>query len=438
VAADFETRTADWLTFPEAVARVRAVAPLPAVSLPLVEAVGLAVARELRSALTLPPGPTSHMDGYAVRSTDVVRSDDAGFSAALPVIGTSRPGHPPTGPLAPGSAARVMTGGLIPEGADTVVPVEKTDREEAARGRVRIAFASDTESAVRPGAHIRPAGEEVENGERLAARGDTVTPPLLALVAATGTSNLLVHPAPRVAVLVTGDELVPTGDPEALAGGTRRADVLSPTLPAFVRAAGGAPLPPVRVTDDRAKLGKALQESADAADLVITTGGASMGEADLVKSALDDLGFELDFWRVRMRPGSPMSFGRLHQGGRSIPVLGLPGNPVSAMVTFLTLGVPALRTLGGHANAHLPAVRAIVREPLRGPADLRVYLRVTLAAEGEGRWGARLSAPQGSGAIRNLALADGLAVLAEGVGEIPPGESVPVLLLPRFGWAENS
>ena len=438
MAADFETRTADWLTFPEALDRVRSVDPLPAVSLPLVDALGLAVAREVRSALTLPPGPTSHMDGYAVRTADVVLSRDVAFAVALPVIGTSRPGHPPTGPLAPGSAARVMTGGLIPEGADAVVPVEKTDREQAAPGRVRIVFASGAENPVRAGAHIRPAGEEVENGERLAAPGDTVTPPLLALVAATGTSSLLVHPAPRVAVLVTGDELVPAGDVDALAGGTRRADVLSPTLPAFVRAAGGAPLTPARVEDDRAKLGKALLDAAAAADLVITTGGASMGEADLVKNALDDVGFELDFWRIRMRPGSPMSFGRLRRDDRSVPVLGLPGNPVSAMVTFLTLGVPALRTLGGHANAHLPTLRAVAREPLRGPADLRVYLRVTLDAEGEGRWGARLSAPQGSGAIRNLALADGLAVLAEGVGEVTEGESVPVLLLPRFGWAENS
>lgn len=438
MAADFETRPADWLTFPNAVARVRSVAPLPAVSLPLSEALGLAVAREVRSTVTLPTGPTSHMDGYAVRTADVVLSGDSGFSAPLPVAGTSRPGHPPTRPLPPGSAARVMTGGLLPEGADTVVPVEKTDREGESPGRVRIALAPGGESAVRPGAHIRPAGEEVETGERLAAPGDTVTPPLLALVAVTGTPSLLVHPAPRVAILVTGDELVAAGDPGALAGGTRRADVLSPTLPPFVRAAGGAPLSPVRVQDDRSTLGKALLDAATAADFVITTGGASMGEADLVKSALDDVGFELDFWRVRMRPGSPVSFGRLRDGGRRVPVLGLPGNPVSAMVTFLTLGVPALRTLGGHARAHLPTVRAAARERLGGPPDLRVYLRVTLEAEGDGRWGARLSAPQGSGAIRNLALADGLAVLAEGVGEIAEGEGVPVLLLPRFGWAENS
>jgi molybdopterin molybdotransferase len=438
VAADFETRPADWLTFPEAVGRVRSVTPLPAVSLPLAEALGLAVALEVRSTVTLPPGPTSHMDGYAVRAADLVLSGDSGMSAPLPVAGTSRPGHPPSRPLRPGTAARVMTGGLIPEGADTVVPVEKTDRERQSPGQVRVSMGVGGESAVRPGAHVRPAGEEVQAGERLAAPGDTVTPPLLALVAVTGMPTLFVHPAPRVAILVTGDELVPGGDPEAVAGGTRRADVLSPTLPPFVRSAGGAPLPPLQVNDDRAALGKALMDAAAGADFVITTGGASMGEADLVKSALDDVGFELDFWRVHMRPGSPVSFGRLRDGDRLVPVLGLPGNPVSAMVTFLTLGVPALRTLGGHTNAHLPTVRATARERLGGPPDLRCYLRVTLGAEGDGRWGARLSAPQGSGAIRNLALADGLAVLAEGVGEIAEGESVPVLLLPRFGWAENS
>jgi molybdopterin molybdotransferase len=164
-----------------------------------------------------------------------------------------------------------------------------------------------------------------------------------------------------------------------------------------------------------------------------------MGEADLVKRALDGIGFDLDFWRVRMRPGSPVSFGRLRAGDRRrpVPVLGLPGNPVSAMVTFLTLGAPALRRLGGHSRLHLPSVRATARESLRGPVDVRTFLRVTLDAEGGGQWGARLSAPQGSGAIRNLALADGLAVLPEGVGEIGEGEGVAVLLLPRFGWASN-
>jgi molybdopterin molybdotransferase len=287
---------------------------------------------------------------------------------------------------------------------------------------------------------VRPAGEEVRAGERLAAPGDTVTPPLLALLAATGASSLPVHPSPSVALLVTGDELVSSGEPEAIARGIRRTDVLSPTLPEFLRQAGGTPLEPVRVGDDLQEIGRALAHAAALADFIVTTGGASMGEADLVKRALDAVGFDLDFWRVRMRPGSPVSFGKLRAMDRErpVPVLGLPGNPVSAMVTFLTLGAPAVRRLGGHSRLHLPSVRATAREALRGHVDLRTFLRVTLEGEGGGRWGARLSAPQGSGAIRNLALADGLAVLPEGVDSIREGEGVAVLLLPHFGWSSNT
>lgn len=439
--ADFETREADWLEFRVALERVQTIRrPLAVVSEPIESAVGLAAAEEVVSSLTLPPGPTSHMDGYAVRAGDLTPSPDVGFSDALPVVGTSLPGAPFRNPLPPKGAVRIMTGSLLPEGADTVVPVERTDRETGATGSVRISFErAAADPFPRQGSHVRPPGEEVKEGERLAQRGDTVTPGLLALIAATGVPAVRAHPRPTVALLVTGSELVPAGDPAALAGGIRRVDILSPTLPAFVQQAGGTALAPRRVRDDREETKRAFREAASGADMIVTTGGASMGEADLLKGVLDEMGFELDFWRVRMRPGSPVSFGRLpvDDDRRAVPVLGLPGNPVSSFVTFLTLGWPALRALGGHSRRVLPTIRATARETMPGPEDLTVFLRVRLEPEAGGRWGARLSAPQGSGAIRNFALADGLAVLPEGVGSLRDGADIAVTLLPHAGWPGN-
>lgn len=436
---DFETREADWLPFSVALDRVqRLEAPPVRVSRPIGEALGLAIAEEVISPLTLPPGPTSHMDGYAVRAGDLAASSHEGLSEALRVVGTSRPGTPWTSALPSGGAVRIMTGSLLPDGADTVVPVERTDRESGGAASVRIILADDT-PLPGPGAHVRPPGEEVREGEKLASPGDSLTPGLLALLAATGASDVAVHPSPSVALLVTGDELVPAGNRRALAGGVRRADILTPTLPALITQAGGVALPPRRVPDDASETEQALRRAAAEADLILTTGGASMGETDLVKGALDEIGFELDFWRVRMRPGSPVSFGRIPSSPDqpAVPVLGLPGNPVSSMVTFLTLGVPALRAMGGHTRRHLPTVRAIARESIAGPEDLTSFLRVCLAPEGGGSWGARLSATQGSGAIRNMAFADGLAVLPEGVGSLSEGDEVAVYLLPHRGWAEN-
>lgn len=438
---DFETRKADWLAFHVALERVQKLrGPLSVVPEPVESAVGLAVAADIVSDLTLPPGPTSHMDGYAVRAGDLVPSGDAGLSAPLNVVGTSVPGTPHADPLPPRGAVRIMTGSLLPEGADTVVPVERTDREGSSAGIVRVVVGGGQPGRFpSTGAYVRPPGEEVREGEPLAAPGDTLTPGLLALIAATGSPTVQVHPRPAVAVLVTGSELVPAGDPAALAGGIRRADILSPTLPSFVRQAGGTPLPPRRVPDDREQLERAFRAAASEADLIVTTGGASMGEADLVKDVLAAIGFELDFWRVRMRPGSPVSFGWLRpdEAPRPVPVLGLPGNPVSSLVTFLTLGWPALRTVAGHARRFLPTVRAVARERMHGPEDLTSFLRVRLEPETGGRWGAFLSAPQGSGAIRNFALADGLALLPEGSGEIEEGGDIAVTLLPHAGWREN-
>ena len=437
--AEFETREPDWLSFPEALRRIESIrAAGTAGPRPLEGTLGLAIGDEVRSRLTLPPGTTSHMDGYALRAADVVASEEGGLSRPVPVVGASRPGAPWPHDLERGMSVRIMTGALLPSGADTVIPVESTDREAESSGAVRISWnPSDGGGFATPGRYVRPAGEELRQGERLASAGDTVTPGLLSLLAATGEPTVSVHRAPKVALLVTGDELVPTGDTAALAGGVFRADVLSPSLPPLIVHSGGLPLTPRRVGDDRGALEQALRAAAAEADLIITTGGASMGEADLVKAVLDDMGFQLDFWRVLMRPGSPVSLGWLPEsdGHGQVPVLGLPGNPVSALVTFLTLGLPTIRALGGHAHRCLRTIPAAARERLAGPPRLTRFFRVRLEADASGELGAHLSEAQGSGVIRSMASADGLAVIPKGVEALEKGDAAQVLLLPYAGWA---
>ena len=438
--AAFETRKPDWLSFDEALRRVDSFeASHPPAPVPMEEALGLALADEVSASLTLPPGPSSHMDGYAARANDIAPSPDGKLIRVLRVVGAARPGAPLAHGVTDGCAVRIMTGALLPAGADTVIPVEETDREEASPGEVRISLDSAENAEARRGRYVRPAGEEMMEGERLAAPGDTVTPGLLALLAATGEPKVSVHPASSVALIVTGDELVPTGNPAALEEGVFRADVLTPSLPPLIKHAGGVSLSVRRVGDDPEALRVALAQATAEADLVVTTGGASMGEADLVKRVLDGLGLQLDFWRVLMRPGSPVSLGSLPDSakGRRVPILGLPGNPVSALVTFLVLGYPAVRALSGHTRRFLPTLRAIARERFAGPAQLTRFFRVRIEPESSGTLGAWLSAPQGSGVIQSMASADGLAIVPEGAEATEEGQPIQVLLLPYAAWAHG-
>jgi molybdopterin molybdotransferase len=432
--AAFETREPDWLSFEEALGRILSIGPRTStVSQPIRDALGLAVSEEVLACRTLPPGPTSHMDGYALRVADVTQTGKDPFSHPIPVVGVSRPGSPWQSRLPEGNAVRIMTGALVPAGADAVVAVEDTDREATARGAIRIS--SDSKNAS-PGRHIRPAGEELTTGECLARPGDTITSGLLSLLCATGEPLVPVHRAPTVALLVTGDELVPAGNPEALAEGVFRADVLSPSLPPFIREGGGVCLPSRHVGDNREALGKALRDAASEADLIVTTGGASMGETDLVKRVLEEMEFRLDFWRVRIRPGSPVSLGWLPKAGPGHPtaVLGLPGNPASAIVTFLMLGLPLLRTLGGHARRRPPSLFATARERLKVSETLTQFFRVRLERGESGSLGATLTASQGSGAIRSLSAADGLAIVPPGPSDVRRGAAVEVQLIPACGW----
>lgn len=439
--SSFETRIPDRLSFPEALRRILAECPaIPPVHSPIFAVEGRAAAEEVRSTLTLPPGVTSHMDGYALRSEELtrIREDDhpSDKGARFEVAGKSLPGVPAREALAPGTAIRIMTGALLPPGTDTVIPVEETDREVGEAGYVRIRLDLLPEAPVPlSGRYLRPAGEEARAGEVLARPGDTLDYRLLAHLAAAGIEGLRVHPLPRVGLLVTGGELVPAGNLDSLSGGVRRADILTPSLSSLIRHSGGDPIIALRCGDDHGELADSLREISGDIDLLITTGGASMGEADLVKRVLVDLGGSIRFWGIRMRPGSPVSLASLPRPDRPpLIVLGLPGNPVSAIVTFTVLGVPALRSMGGHRRTFPRTLQGILRDPLPGPLHLTRFPRIRLVAEGHGRWGVHLSGEEGSGVIRGVSGGDGVAILPEGMASPAPGESIEVIPFPGAAW----
>ncbi len=422
VSTEFETLEPDWLGVAEARDRILgAAAPLPSVDVPLEDAIGCVLASDLRARLTLPPWDNSAMDGYAVRGDDVEgAAPDA--PSLLRVTGVLRAGEEPSTPVEPGTAVRIMTGAPLPPGADTVIRVEHTDRERAEAGVVRVRSDEDR------GRHVRPAGEDVEEGTLLLDEGTEVGPAQVGALAAQGYDRIPVRRRPTVAILPTGDELVPLQEFDRI-GGSGIPESNGPALAAAVRGAGCAarPLP---VAPDRKDAILQGIKGARGTDVLVTTGGASMGEADLLKRVLDDEGFRLDFWRVRIRPGSPFSLGFLPGADEepALPVFGLPGNPASAFVTFQVLVRPYLLALAGHRRVHRAVVTAEAGEALRSPARLTHFFRVTLDETGTVPV-ARMSGPQGSGLVVPTARARGLAVVDEGVEEIGAGDPVRVVLL---------
>lgn len=420
----FERREASWLGPLDAQRRILAAcSPLPPEEVPLQEALGRALAQDLAARATLPPWDNAAMDGYAVRARDV---EKASLSAPviLRVAGRASAGSPAPPPLDPGTAVRIMTGAPLPGGADSVVRVEDTDAE-VEPGSVRVLSARDA------GRNVRPRGQDFRPGDVLLREGDPLHPGALGVAAALGHERLRVRRRPTVAILTTGDELRGPGSYDAVCAGEGIPDSNGPMLAASVAGAGGIPRVVGPIPDEGPRLREALGECADA-DVLVTVGGASMGEADLVKRVLDDAGYRPDFWRVSMRPGSPFGFGRLpREGGREQPVFGLPGNPASAFVTFEVFVRPFLLRLGGHARVHRRRVTCRAGEEIGG-GRRTLFLRVRLRRDaGPGIHApptAVLAGPQGSGLVRSLSDADGLAIVPPGVRYLP-GEDLEVLLL---------
>jgi molybdopterin molybdotransferase len=392
---------------------------LPPETLPLEETLGRSLADDVLTPHPLPPWNNSAMDGYAVRGDDLTGAteDDP---VQLMVTGVVHAGTRFEGTVGRGEAVRIMTGGEVPSGADTVVRVEDTDREENHAGNLQITSDRDR------GRHVRPAGQDWSEGAVALRSGAGIGPGQLAVLAAARARLVKVHRRPTVAILASGDELIDLGDPSLDAH--RIPESNSHYASAAVRAAGGTPVRLGIAKDDRRDIERHVAKAADA-DVLVTLGGASMGEADLFKTVLEDLGLELDFWRVKIRPGSPMSFGHLAKasGGKQA-VFGLPGNPASAFVTFELFVRPYVLALGGHSSLRRQTVSARATVDLGTAEDLTGFLRVRLSGSGS-ELEASLTGPQGSGLVGSLGAADGLAVIPEGLKTIPRGGRVDVILL---------
>lgn len=374
------------------------------------EALGLVLAEDVVGQHPLPAFANSAMDGYAVQAADL-----AGATQADPVIlwvtGEVPAGAAELPRVETGTAAEIMTGAPLPPGADAVVPVETTSRDE---DRVRVHVAVD------PGRHVRRVGEDVSPGQQLLSAGHRVGPEDIGLLAAVGMPRVSCYPAPRVAVLATGDELVPA---HASVGPGQIRDANGPMMAAMVREAGGISHRTEIVADEQEALIGALDSSLSYADVVVATGGASVGAYDLIEEVVGELG-QVRASKVAMKPGKPQIFGLV----RGVPVFGLPGNPVSAFVSFEVFVRPLLRRMLGRSGPSRPVVTARLAEPAPGAGPRRHYLRVRLSREGGG-WTARPIARQGSHVLTSVVRAHGLAEIPEGTDELPAGESVRVNLL---------
>lgn len=398
------------LTPQEALATILAnVQPLPGRALDLDQALGRVLAADVVAAEAIPPFRNSAMDGYAVRSADL-----GSVPSRLRVVGERAAGAVGGERVEPGTALRIMTGAPMPEGADAVVPVELTGLD----GEV-----VEVRKQVKAAANIREAGEDVRRGETVLTAGTLLRPSELGLLAALGRPRVAVVPAPVVAVVTTGDELVDVGDPLG-PGQIRDANLHS--LCAQVRACGAVPLPVPRVRDDAAVLEVALGDALERADAVITNGGISMGEYDHIRPVLARLGIRQLFWQVAQKPGKPMAFSLAGEK----PVFGVPGNPVSALICFEEYVRPALRKMMGHTLLHRPVRTARWAEPQRkGADDRRVHFHRVLLREAEGELWASSTGPQGSGILTSMTRASALALLAADAHDVQRGDPVEVHLM---------
>jgi molybdopterin molybdotransferase len=398
------------LSVAEALERVLSgVQALGAEVLPLKDALGRVLAEPVISTREIPPWDNSSMDGYAVRAGDTAAASP-NHPVVLPVVAEATAGRVAARPLGASEAYRILTGAPLPPGSDAVVPQEEVLRDGAS---VTI------RKPVERGAYVRPRGEDIRPGDRILEPGAVLRPAALGVLAALGHGRVTVHRRPTVAILSTGDELV---DPQAPLGPGQIPDSNTYTVSGLAAEAGAVPMSLGIARDRREEIVERLRAGLQA-DVLVSSAGVSVGDRDFVREAVEELGARLDFWQVNMRPGKPLTFGRI---GRCL-FFGLPGNPVSSMVTFELFVRPVLRRLGGHRVLGRPRVRARALEPIDNPGSRPGYLRVRLEP-GVGQLGARPTGQQGSAILRSMLLADGLAVVP-GDTKIPKDGEVEVILL---------
>jgi len=391
---------------------VESVAPLDAERGFVRDSIGRVLAQDIISPVDLPPWNNASMDGYAVRADDV-RGASSAAPRLLRVIATIAAGDVATHRIGRGEAARIMTGAPVPSDTDSVVRVEDTDA-----GERDVRIHSDRDA----GRNVRPRGEDVSAGAVALRSGVVLNAGAVGLLASVGCSVVSVHRRPRVAVLASGDELVPVEEFDRVRAGDRIVSSNSYSIEAAIVEAGGVAVTLGTIRDDPDALRDAL--SGLDCDLLVTTGGVSVGAFDYTRQVLKELGMELKFWRVRIRPGGPVGFGVL----RGTPWLGLPGNPVSTLVTFELFARPAIRRMLGVPRPFRRLTNVRAGEAIEISAPLTHFLRARLQTTDDGMV-ARLTGAQGSGLLSSMAHADALLVIAPERAHIEAGETVPALVL---------
>jgi molybdopterin molybdotransferase len=381
---------------------------------PLLDALGRVLATPAVASYTLPHWDNSAMDGYAVRADDVSAASETA-PASLRVLETVAAGAFPSVPVRAGEATRIMTGAPLPEGADTVVRVEDTDG-----GIERVVIRNGRDARK----NIRPRGEDFLDGDTVLPAGTVLAPAQLGVLASLGCASVDVYRRPVVAIAGSGDELVDLDRFHEVLSGKRIVASNSYTLSALVRQSGGVALNLGNAADTPESL-RALLGNTRGADLIVTSAGASVGEFDYTRQVLESLGAELRFWRVRMRPGAPIGFGMLGP----TPWLGLPGNPVSAMVTFELFVRPVIRRMLGHTRLFRRKVPVVLEEPVSIGAKLTHFLRAVVRVRDDGTLSARLTGPQGSGILTSMAKANALLVVPHDVPRAEAGALLNALML---------
>ena len=438
----------DLLEVEDALERIMAhFAPLDAVEMPVLQALGLTLAEAVDSPLDLPPLANSAMDGYAVRRADIADADAA--PPTLAVTAAVAAGQVPEQVVAPGCAIRIMTGAPVPDGADTVVPFEETDELERRRNGQPLDNIV-IRKALPIGSNVRPAGEDVSAGALVLPAGTVIRPAEAGVLASLGLPTARVIRRPVVAVLSTGDELAAVG--ETLPPG-HIYDSNSAGIAAAVSAAGGIPQVIGIARDNLDDLHRCIDAAGDA-DLLVTSAGVSKGDYDMVKDVLEQRG-AMNFWSVRMRPAKPLAFGLLRRDSDSnrngdtdadanagvnadgrcalLPLLGLPGNPVSALLAFEMFGRPAIRRMLGRNLLSRPTVEGVLTGPIFNNDGRRVYARVEVERR-DGAWYATPTGPQGSNILTSLSRANGLAVCPADLPRKAAGQAVKIIML---DWNEE-
>jgi molybdopterin molybdotransferase len=386
----------------------------------ILDSLGRVLGEDVHAPYNIPPWDNSAMDGYAVIHKDIEGASRQN-PAVLTVVADLPAGYTAQRGISRGEAIRIMTGAPIPKGCDTVVMVEDTQAEQ---DRVKIF------NAPARGKHIRKAGEDVVKGSRVLARGSIVRPAAVGMMASLKRSVVSVFQRPRVAVISTGDELIDV-DGELTAGKIVGSNTYS--LASLVKDSGGQPLV-LGIARDNPEALRSIFRAALAADMIISSGGVSVGDYDLVKDMLLELGAEMKFWKVHMRPGQPLAFGVI--GGK--PTFGLPGNPVSCMISFEQFVRPAILKASGHTRIFRPLIEARLKEPISKKEGKRYFLRCCISVE-DGAYAVTTTGGQGSGILLSMVKADGLIVLPETKSEFAAGTMVKVQVLNRdFEWSEKA